>query len=214
MNFWSLYFTLNVCLPLTCPLPFFHCMAHCYYSHISHALDENVALKVEKGTLSHFIRIFLVCPINWLKGTFVLQLTLLFLSQKAFIPLKGIFLSQLGSAGFSFKTIVRHFDIQRAILLSAPWEPFPANVLDQLPLSQSTSSKFAFIWPSLACSLLNSVFYQLIKRHCSLSWVIGWDKFYILKKVQRRRDFKPSTSEMCQTCRWQSWKNCFGRNKC
>lgn len=119
-------------------------------------LDENVALKVKKGTLSCFIRISLVCHINWLKGTFVLQLTLLSLSQKAFIPLKGIFLSQLESAGFSFKAEGRLFDIQSAFLHSASWEPFPANVLDQLPQSQSTSSKFAVI--SLSLALLSTQF--------------------------------------------------------
>lgn len=170
--FWSLHFTLNVCLPLTCPLLLFHCMVHCYYSCISHVLDENIALKVKKGSLSCFIRISSACPINWLNGTFVLQLTLLFLLQRTFIPLKSIFLSELDSAGFSFKTAVRHLDMQNAILLSASWELFPANVLDQLPCPRAS----AVSWPSfvslLPCSLFSSVFHHLIKYNCLLLWVI------------------------------------------
>lgn len=156
----------------TCTLLFFLCIAHWCYSLIHHALDENVVLRVKKRALSCFIRISLACPINGLKGTFVLQLTL------SSFPEGLVFLLKAFSCHSWFlqppaSELESGTSTSRVPYCSRPRETsrLPRQ-RTSTPSPKVLAVRLPSFGPLLPCSLLSSVFYHLIKCSSSLSWVM------------------------------------------
>lgn len=150
-KFCILLWTLVRCLQ-TSPLLFFLSVAHCHYSK-HHCLDENIGFKVKKAFFFFFflfIRISLVCPINWLEGTLLLQLTWSFFSQRAHVSLKDFLLSQLPSVAISLRTgALWHTECQIAICFMWPFSSHCCGPAHRLP------EYWQYACPHLALSCLD-----------------------------------------------------------